>query len=110
MASPDLPQTSPPSTIEVPDIVVSPVEEHHNESSDMSDEDSNGSDNGDGMSNIDRRNLILQEQFASGMQDFGQERSHRKAAVLLLQWEKDGEDYMDTRDEVGSISWDVASF
>ena len=99
MASPKSPQFRLPLESPQPDIVVSPVEEKKS-SLPSSDEESDVSEPEDGMNKLAWRNRLLQEHFASGMKDIGQERSHKKTAVLLLEWEKDGEDYMDTRDEV----------
>ena len=46
------------------------------------------------------RNKELQEQFADEMREIATIKNHRKVAVLLLSWQKEGEDYMDLKEEV----------
>jgi TATA-binding protein-associated factor Taf7 len=103
MASTEPSQGTPARESTQPSLSESPVNEtRHEESSDSSEDESEFSEEDEGTRNVEHRNRMLQEHFASGMKDIGQARGHKKAAVLLLQWEKEGEDYMDTREEVSN--------
>ena len=42
----------------------------------------------------------LQEHFARGMRGILKSKSHKRVAVLLLSWRKEGEDYLDVEEEV----------
>ena len=46
------------------------------------------------------RNTKLQEHFARGMRGILKSKSHKRVAVLLLSWRKEGEDYLDVEEEV----------
>ena len=59
--------------------------------------------------NVDHENASLQVHFETEM--LGNARGHSKVAVLLLSWEKESEDDLDTADEVRdflqeSVPWD----
>ena len=46
------------------------------------------------------RNKKLQEQFAEEMREIATIKSHKRVAVLLLSWQKEGDDYLDLKEEV----------
>ncbi|KAK4943910.1 hypothetical protein LTR10_016626 [Elasticomyces elasticus] len=55
----------------------------------------------------------LQGLFTREMQSAAQARTHEKVAVLLIQWEFEGEDFLDTRKEVedlGTVFKDIYKF
>ncbi len=49
---------------------------------------------------LDETNAELQERFEKKMKSVAKMASHSNVAVLLISWEKEGADYLDTDDEV----------
>ncbi|KIV79939.1 hypothetical protein PV11_07478 [Exophiala sideris] len=70
-----------------------------------SESDSSDSDEGPSVpaNGLVTTNSRLQEHFAEEMQSVAQPRSHVNVAVLLIQWEVEGEDFLDTRKEVEDL-------
>lgn len=49
---------------------------------------------------LELTNAELQQYFEGKMENIAKMQSHSKVAVLLISWEKEGDDYLDTEDEV----------
>ncbi|KAI1616840.1 hypothetical protein EDD37DRAFT_59818 [Exophiala viscosa] len=62
-----------------------------------------GADGSVDESPSDAVKIHLQGLFAKEMQSAAQARTHEKVAVLLIQWEPEGEDFLDTREEVENL-------
>ena len=53
---------------------------------------------------LESTNATLQERFESKVKDIAELRDHTKVAVLLMDWEKEAEDYLDTKAEIDQLA------